>query len=205
MRTVLTGLLGAALALCATLSALAAEPKAGPKTGEVPPALLGKDRNGDLVDLAQHRGKVVVVTFWASWCGPCRKELPGLDALQKHAGDKILKVIAVNVEDSAEDYRLMMRQMKDYTIALTRDRSGGIAEGYGVKAYPNLWIIDPQGKVAAHHVGYGEDSLEALVNQAGGEIVGRMAILAEGEAQARTDLIYLEKLPVFNAKGEIIG
>ena len=165
MRTVLTGLLGAALALCATLPALAAEPKAGPKTGEVPPALLGKDRNGDLVDLAQHRGKVVVVTFWASWCGPCRKELPGLDALQKHAGDKILKVIAVNVEDSAEDYRLMMRQMKDYTIALTRDRSGGIAEGYGVKAYPNLWIIDPQGKVAAHHVGYGEDSLEALVNQ----------------------------------------
>ena len=65
MRTVLAGLLGAALALCATLPALAAEPKAGPKTGEVPPALLGKDRNGDLVDLAQHRGKVVVVTFWA--------------------------------------------------------------------------------------------------------------------------------------------
>ena len=48
-------------------------------------------------------------------------------------------------------------------------------------------------------------ALEALVNQAGGEIVGRMTILAEGEAQARTDLIYLEKLPVFNAKGEIIG
>ena len=48
-------------------------------------------------------------------------------------------------------------------------------------------------------------ALEALVNQAGGEIVGRMAILAEGEAQERTDLIYLEKLPVFNAKGEIIG
>lgn len=48
-------------------------------------------------------------------------------------------------------------------------------------------------------------ALEALVNQAGGEIVGRMAILAEGDAQERTDLIYLEKLLVFNAKGEIIG
>lgn len=48
-------------------------------------------------------------------------------------------------------------------------------------------------------------ALEALVNQAGGEIVGRMAILEEGDAQERTDLIYLEKLPVFNAKGEIIG
>ena len=48
-------------------------------------------------------------------------------------------------------------------------------------------------------------ALEALVDQAGSEIVGRMAILAEGDAQERTDLIYLEKLPVFNAKGEIIG
>lgn len=159
MRNALVGLLGAALVLCAALPLPAAEPK----TGEVPPALLGKDREGNVVDLAQHRGKIVVVTFWASWCGPCRKELPGLDALQKHAGDKILKVIAVNVQDSTEDYRLMMRQMKDYTIAMTRDRNGDVAEGYGVKAYPNLWIIDPQGKVAAHHVGYGEDSLDALV------------------------------------------
>ena len=48
-------------------------------------------------------------------------------------------------------------------------------------------------------------ALEALVKKAGGEIVGRMAILAEGEAQQREDLIYLEKLPVFNAQGEIIG
>ena len=161
MRNVLAGLMAVILCVGAMLPVQAAEPK----TGDVPPALLGKDREGEVVDLAQHRGKVVVVTFWASWCGPCRKELPGLDALQKHAGDKILKVIAVNVKDSTEDYRLMMRQMKDYTISMTRDRSGEIAEGYGVKAYPNLWIIDPQGKVAAHHVGYGEDSLEALVNQ----------------------------------------
>ena len=161
MRNVLAGLMAVILCVGAMLPVQAAEPK----TGDVPPALLGKDREGEVVDLPQLRGKVVVVTFWASWCGPCRKELPGLDALQKHAGDKILKVIAVNVKDSTEDYRLMMRQMKDYTISMTRDRSGEIAEGYGVKAYPNLWIIDPQGKVAAHHVGYGEDSLEALVNQ----------------------------------------
>ena len=161
MRNVLAGLMAVILCVGAMLPVQAAEPK----TGDVPPALLGKDREGEVVDLAQHRGKAVVVTFWASWCGPCRKELPGLDALQKHAGDKILKVIALNVKDSTEDYRLMMRQMKDYPISMTRDRSGEIAEGYGVKAYPNLWIIDPQGKVAAHHVGYGEDSLEALVNQ----------------------------------------
>ena len=146
----------------------AAEPakaaSVGPKVGEVPPALLGKDRRGDLVDLSQYHGKVVVVSFWASWCGPCRKELPGLDLLQKHAGDKLLKVIAVNVEDSTDDYRMMMRQMKDFTITMTRDRDGKIAAGYDIRAYPNLWIIGLDGKVAANHRGYGEDSLERIIN-----------------------------------------
>ena len=161
MRNLLAGLMAVVLSMGVVATAQAA----GPKTGEVPPSLLGKDRDGNAVDLSQHLGKVVVVTFWASWCGPCRKELPGLDALQKHAGDKVLKVIAVNVQDSTEDYRLMMRQMKDFTISMTRDRSGDIAEGYGVEAFPNLWIIDPQGKIAARHVGYGEDSLDRLVDQ----------------------------------------
>jgi thiol-disulfide isomerase/thioredoxin len=180
MRNAFVAVLTAVLSLSMAMSVRAAEPK----TGDVPPALLGKDREGNAVDLAQHRGKIVVVTFWASWCGPCRKELPGLDALQKHAGDKILKVIAVNVQDSTEDYRLMMRQMKDYSIAMTRDRDGRISEGYGVKAFPNLWVIDPQGKVAAHHVGYGEDSLDALVDEINGIIAAEQQRQKAGAAQA---------------------
>ena len=160
MRNVLAGLMAVILCVGAMLPVQAAEPK----TGDVPPALLGKDREGEVVDLAQHRGKVVVVTFWASWCGPCRKELPGLDALQKHAGDKILKVIAVNVKDSTEDYRLMMRQMRGFTMAMTRDRDGKIAAGYDIRHYPNLWIIGLDGKVAANHRGYGEDSLDRIID-----------------------------------------
>lgn len=163
MRNLLMGLLGAGLVLCmgATMPVSAAEPK----VGDMPPTLLGKDRDGKLVDLAQHTGKIVVVSFWASWCGPCRKELPGLDALQKHAGDKLLKVVAVNLKDGNDDYRLMMRQMKGFSLTMTRDRDGSISEGYGVKALPNLWIIDPRGKVVAHHVGYGEGSLDTLVDE----------------------------------------
>lgn len=133
--------------------------------GDVAPALLGKDRGGDTVDLAQHRGKVVIVTFWASWCGPCRRELPVLNELQAKAGDRWLKIIAVNVQDNHDDYRAMMRQMHDYKLLLARDRNGDIAESYGVKAYPNLWMIDPRGNVRSHHVGYGDDSFAAIADE----------------------------------------
>lgn len=133
--------------------------------GDVAPALLGKDRGGEAVDLAQHRGKVVIVTFWASWCGPCRRELPVLNELQARAGDQWLKIIAVNVKDSQDDYRAMMRQMRDFKLLLVRDRNGDIAESYGVKAYPNLWMIDPRGNVHSHHVGYGDDSFATIADE----------------------------------------
>jgi len=73
------------LMLCLLIAgqAVAATPSApAPAVGDIPPALLGKDRDGHRVDLGEYRGKVVVLTFWASWCGYCLKELPALDALQ---------------------------------------------------------------------------------------------------------------------------
>lgn len=148
------------------LSCLAGVVQAGePAIGDVPPPHLGIGRDGKPVNLEQLRGKVVVVTFWASWCGYCLKELPVLDVLQKNASDKWLQVVAVNVEDGNQEYRAMMRQMKDYGIAMTRDRNGAIARGYGVNAYPNLWIVDPQGRMAVHHRGYSEDALEVIINE----------------------------------------
>lgn len=143
----------------------ATAPATAPTVGDVPPALLGEDRHGDSVDLGALRGKVVVVTFWASWCGYCRQELPALNALQAQAGEQWLKIVAVNVEDSARDYRAMLRQMRDYQLVLSRDPHGEIAAGYGVTAYPNLWMIDPQGRVASHHVGYGPDSLQEIIDE----------------------------------------
>ena len=137
---------------------------AGPAVGEAAPTALGKDRNGDAVDLAAYRGKIVVVTFWASWCPPCRRELPMLDDLQKQAGDRFLQVIAVNEDEDYKAYRAMLRQMKDYTLLLAHDASKADASTrYGITAYPNLWIIDPQGRVVSHDMGYGEDSFNDIV------------------------------------------
>ena len=152
------------LVLSLLLSCLPLVVHAGaPAIGEPPPAVLGKDNDGNQVRLDAYRGKVVVVTFWASWCGYCLKELPALNALQEQAGDQLFKVIAVNVEDGPAQYRAMMRQMRDYKLLLARDRNGDIAASYDVKGYPDLWIIDPQGRVASHHRGYGEDSLERII------------------------------------------
>ena len=150
----------AMLLLCLALFAAPAGAKL--EVGATPPDLLGKTPDGDEIRISQFRGRVVVVTFWASWCGPCRRELPVLDLLQKAAGERA-KVIAVNVKDTPADYRIIRRQMKDAALTFTHDRRGEISEGYPVKSYPNLYVIDQAGTIAAVHVGFGEGSLEEIV------------------------------------------
>lgn len=137
---------------------------AGPEVGQPAPAALGKARDGTPVSLEQFRGRIVVVTFWASWCTYCLKELPVLDSLQRHAED-LLQVVAVNVKDTPEDYRVMMRQMKGYRLLQARDSDGRIADRYAVTGYPSLWIIDREGRIAANHRGYGEDSLDGIIGE----------------------------------------
>lgn len=128
------------------------------EVGAVPPDYLGRSPDKQDIRISQYRGSVVVLTFWASWCGPCRRELPVLDALQKTAGGR-MHTIAVNVKDSVEDYRIMRRQMKDSALIFTHDKQGSISEGYVVKSYPNLYVIDQNGVIAAVHVGFNDDSL----------------------------------------------
>lgn len=133
------------------------------KVGDPAPDLLGKTMSGDPVLLETFRGKVLVVTFWASWCGPCRKELPGLNALQNAVGTEFIQVVAVNSKEDNETVRAIMRQLKDRKLVSSFDRTGSIGESFGVDAYPNLWIIDPKGVIVMHKVGYGEDSLKSII------------------------------------------
>ena len=153
----------AACALVAMIG-LALPGPAGAKleVGAVPPDLLGKTPDKQEIRISQFRGSVVVVTFWASWCGPCRRELPVLDALQKIAGNRA-RIIAVNVKDSAEDYRIIRRQLKDSQLTFTHDVHGAISESFKVTSYPNLYVIDQTGVISSVHIGYGEDSLAAII------------------------------------------
>lgn len=103
----------ACLLLAMSLAASAAAPATpSPRAGDIPPQILGKDRQGNVVDLASQRGKVVIVTFWASWCGPCRKELPILGQLQKVIGHDALQVYAVNLKEPRADFAAIARSRK---------------------------------------------------------------------------------------------
>lgn len=152
------------------LGALAAPASAKLDVGALPPDYLGKTPDKEEVRISGSAGQVVVVTFWASWCGPCRRELPALDALQKVAG-KRARIVAVNVKDSPQDYKAIRRQMKDSSLTFTWDRDGKIAEGFAVKSYPNLYVIGRDGKIASVHVGFGESSIGEIVDDINAQLV----------------------------------
>jgi thiol-disulfide isomerase/thioredoxin len=132
--------------------------------GDVPPDDLGLDAGGHHVHASDHRGKIVVVSFWASWCGYCRKELPVLAGLQDAAGKEHVEVIAVNTMDEREVYLAIRRRLKDVQLTMTRDASGSVGEAYGVHTIPHLFILDREGRIADEYSGYGEESLQEIVD-----------------------------------------
>src|SRR5690606_9899123 len=141
--------------LAAFMLALAACPALAvrPAVGDLPPPVLGKDRAGDAVDLGAHRGKVVIVTFWASWCGPCRKELPMLGHFQKGVGRDALEVIAVNFKEPRREYVAFVRANPGIDLTWVHDAKGRVSDEYGVESLPNMFILDHDGKVVFTHVG----------------------------------------------------
>ncbi len=137
---------------------------AGVQVGDIPPARLGTDRNGDRVDLANMSGKVVVVTFWATWCPPCRKELPVLEAIHNSVGEDRLEVIAVNIEDR-RTYRGARQRLKDYRMTLVNDQRGFLQRQYGVEGLPHMVIVGSDGRVVSVKRGYNEKMVPAIVDE----------------------------------------
>ena len=133
------------------------------EVGDVPPSYLGKDRKGKKVNLEDLRGKVVIVTFWAIWCAPCRKELPVLETLQQHAGDRV-RVIGINIQDRTV-YRPIKRRLREYTMTLINDYNGRTKRRFGVKGIPHLVMIGKDGTVAAIKRGYSEAMVPGMIDE----------------------------------------
>ena len=104
--------------------------------------------------LAEHRGKTVIVDFWATWCGPCEVQMPVLDAIWKHQGEgtRDLMIVGVSVDtDPPERVDAWVEKRGfEYPIALGDQ---DLALRFGVLGYPTLFVIDPEGNVHTQHVG----------------------------------------------------
>lgn len=135
------------------------------QAGDAPPDYLGTDIKGNKLNIADYKGKVVIISFWASWCAPCRKELPILDAIQKEVSEDHLKVIAINYGEKRSLLKKLAKDVEDLSVAVTYDGRKAIAKRYKVKAIPNMFMIGRDGKIAHHHVGYGEGMLPQIVNE----------------------------------------
>ena len=121
-------------------------------SGGKTPVLKLADANGRELDLAKHRGKVVVVNFWATWCEPCREEMPSLERLRTRMGEKAFEVVAVNVGEAPERVARFTREVP-VTFPIVYDREGAAAKAWKVRGYPTSFVVGPEGRIRYYYVG----------------------------------------------------
>jgi peroxiredoxin len=147
----------AAFALLARLggAGLTSPPLPGlrdPRLGEAPAFEL-PEPGGGVHRLADHRGEVVLLNFWATWCGPCRQELPILEALHRELAGEGLSVIGVNV-DRGDALRVRrFAEQQGLSFRLLHDPEQQVASRYGVLGYPTTVIIDREGRLVLSELG----------------------------------------------------
>ena len=102
--------------------------------------------------LADYKGKVVVLNFWASWCKPCTEELPLLEKTHKAIAGRNATVLGANYQDVSDSALQFVRRFK-LTYPSLRDRDGQYADRYGSRAFPETFVIDRRGRIAAQRRG----------------------------------------------------
>jgi len=113
-----------------------------------------EDMDGEVHRLSDLRGKVVMVNFWATWCPPCREEMPSMEAIYQALHDQGFQVLAVNQWESPDQVFPYMGQLDVYpSFPVLFDRDSSVAEAYGVKGLPTTVLVDPQGRVVYRAVG----------------------------------------------------
>ena len=120
--------------------------------GQATPALELPTWDGPAWSLADARGQVVVLNFWASWCEPCRTELPSLELLaQRHQDDRVA-VVTVNHRETDAAVRRYLA-VEPLTLPVLRDRDGSASRAWGARVFPTTVVVDRKGRAAFSVVG----------------------------------------------------
>lgn len=152
MRTLVTVLLGTALligALPARAQAQSLTPV--PNTPQAPDFAL-KDLNGDTHKLSDYRGQVVLLNFWATWCPPCRREMPSMERAWQQFKDQDMVILAVDV---GEDLDTVYTFLADYPVSfpLLLDEEAEVVRKFPVRGLPTSYVIGPDGRIMFQAVG----------------------------------------------------
>jgi peroxiredoxin len=109
-------------------------------------------------------GEVVLLNFWATWCPPCRKEMPSMAVLHRKYAENGLKIVAVSVDRDINDLSAFVREYK-LTFQVLHDADSSVSKEYRVFRYPETFLIDRQGKIRHHFVGAEEWMSEPIIKR----------------------------------------
>jgi thiol-disulfide isomerase/thioredoxin len=131
------------------------------KNPDAAPALDVKDLDGKPISLDDTKGKIVIVNFWATWCGPCRAEIPELIELQSKYKDQLeIIALATDEDDPAEVKKFSQKAGINYRVAMAPDKLR--IEFGGIPALPTSFVLDTQGRVVQKHIGLNDPAIYEL-------------------------------------------
>jgi peroxiredoxin len=122
------------------------------RVGAPAPDFTLKDLQGNAVTLSEFKGKVVFLNFWATWCPPCRVEMPSMERLYEVYGDRGFVMLAVNVEQAAEPVLAFLKE-NPHAFPILLDPDARVQRLYGVYRFPETFLIDQDGTVVEHYLG----------------------------------------------------
>jgi len=130
------------------------------------PALKLENIDEDIIDIKDLKGKVVIVNFWATWCPPCRKEMPYLERLYSKVKDKGVEVLAVNVgEDSDRVFSFLSNLTPEPEFQALLDKDSKVFKRWKVRGLPTTFIVNKEGKIVYKAIGGREFDHQVIVNK----------------------------------------
>lgn len=151
------------LCLCCLISWAHAAPKLA--VGDAPPSTLGLTLDGEQLTTGDHAGKIVIATFWATWCAPCRQEIAILSGVREAVPKENLEIVAINFGEAREVFTKASKLLASTGLTLTHDRRSRLSRKLGIKSIPYMLLIDHTGKIKHIHTGFGDKSTGTLVQE----------------------------------------